>query len=46
MPPRRRIEPSIAACRYAIERMKQIVPIWKHEYSKAATSDQGATADP
>ena len=23
---------AFAACRYAIERVKQIVPIWKHEY--------------
>jgi molybdopterin synthase catalytic subunit len=36
-----------AASRYAIERIKQIVPIWKHEYF--AGGDvwvEGATADP
>jgi molybdopterin synthase catalytic subunit len=38
---------AFAACRYAIERVKQIVPIWKHEYF--AGGDvwiEGATADP
>ena len=24
--------PSFEVCRYAIERVKQIAPIWKHEY--------------
>jgi molybdopterin synthase catalytic subunit len=27
------------ACRYAIERVKQIVPIWKHEYFEGATAE-------
>jgi len=38
---------AFAVCRYAIERIKQIVPIWKHEYF--AGGDvwiEGATADP
>jgi len=38
---------AFAASRYAIERIKQIVPIWKHEYF--AGGDvwiEGATADP
>jgi molybdopterin synthase catalytic subunit len=36
-----------AACRYAIERIKQIVPIWKHEYFEGGDSwIEGATADP
>ena len=38
---------AFAACRYAIERIKQIAPIWKHEYF--AGGDvwiEGATADP
>ena len=37
-----------AACRYAIERVKQIVPIWKHEHFEggASSMDEGATADP
>jgi len=38
---------AFAACRYAIERVKQIVPIWKHEHF--AGGDvwlEGATADP
>ena len=29
---------AFAACRYAIERVKQIAPIWKREFSTAATS--------
>jgi molybdopterin synthase catalytic subunit len=36
-----------AASRYAIERVKQILPVWKHEYFE--TGDvwiEGATADP
>jgi molybdopterin synthase catalytic subunit len=36
-----------AACRYAIERIKQIVPIWKHEYFDGGDVwIEGATADP
>jgi len=38
---------AFAACRYVIERVKQIVPIWKHEHF--AGGDvwlEGATADP
>ena len=36
-----------AACRYAIERVKQIVPIWKHEYFEGGDVwIEGATADP
>ncbi len=39
--------PSIAACRYAIERIKQIAPIWKHEhYEGGDVWIEGATADP
>jgi molybdopterin synthase catalytic subunit len=38
---------SFAASRYAIERIKQIVPIWKHEYFEGGdTWIEGATADP
>ena len=38
---------SFAACRYAIERVKQIVPIWKHEYFEGGDVwIEGATADP
>jgi len=38
---------AFAGCRYTIERVKQIVPIWKHEHF--AGGDvwlEGATADP
>jgi molybdopterin synthase catalytic subunit len=38
---------AFAACRYVIERVKQIVPVWKHEHF--AGGDvwlEGATADP
>jgi molybdopterin synthase catalytic subunit len=36
-----------AACRYAIERVKQVVPIWKHEHFEGGASwIEGATADP
>ncbi len=35
------------ACRYAIERIKQIVPIWKHErFEDGEAWVEGATADP
>ncbi len=38
---------SFAACRYAIERVKQIAPIWKHEYfDDGHTWIEGALADP
>ena len=38
---------AFAACRYAIERIKQIVPIWKHEYFEGGDMwIEGATADP
>jgi len=36
-----------AACRYAIERLKQIAPIWKHEHFEGGDVwIEGATADP
>ena len=36
-----------AACRYVIERVKQIVPIWKHEFFEGGEVwIEGATADP
>jgi molybdopterin synthase catalytic subunit len=36
-----------AACRYAIERIKQIAPIWKHEhFDGGEVWIEGATADP
>ena len=36
-----------AACRYAIERVKQISPIWKHEHFEGGEVwIEGATADP
>ena len=38
---------AFAACRYAIERVKQIVPIWKHEHFDGGDVWlEGATADP
>lgn len=38
---------AFAACRYAIERVKQIVPIWKHEYFEGGDVwIEGAIADP
>jgi molybdopterin synthase catalytic subunit len=38
---------AFAACRYAIERVKQISPIWKHEHFEGGTVwVEGATADP
>jgi len=38
---------AFAACRYAIERVKQIVPIWKHEhFDGGEVWLEGATADP
>jgi molybdopterin synthase catalytic subunit len=36
-----------AACRYAIERVKQIAPVWKHEHFEGGDVwIEGATADP
>jgi molybdopterin synthase catalytic subunit len=38
---------AFAACRYMIERVKQIVPIWKHEHFEGGhVWLEGATADP
>ena len=38
---------AFAACRYAIERIKQIAPIWKREYFEGGDVwIDGATADP
>ena len=38
---------AFAACRYAIERVKQIVPIWKHEHFEGGEVWlEGAVADP
>ena len=38
---------AFAACRYAIERVKQIVPIWKHEHFEGGQIWlEGAVADP
>jgi molybdopterin synthase catalytic subunit len=38
---------AFAACRYTIERVKQIVPIWKHEHFEGGDVwIEGATADP
>lgn len=38
---------AFAACRYAIERIKQIVPIWKREHFEGGEVwIEGATADP
>jgi molybdopterin synthase catalytic subunit len=38
---------AFAACRYIIERVKQIVPIWKHEFFDGGEVwIEGATADP
>jgi MoaE-MoaD fusion protein len=35
------------ACRYAIERVKQIAPIWKHEFLEDGEAwIEGAAADP
>ncbi|MGE0815123.1 MAG: molybdenum cofactor biosynthesis protein MoaE [Vicinamibacterales bacterium] len=37
---------AFAACRYAIERIKQVVPIWKHEHFEGGEVwIEGATAD-
>jgi molybdopterin synthase catalytic subunit len=38
---------AFASCRYVIERVKQIVPIWKHEHFEGGDIWlEGATADP
>jgi len=38
---------AFAACRYTIERVRQIVPIWKHEHFEGGEVWlEGATADP
>jgi molybdopterin synthase catalytic subunit len=38
---------SFEVCRYAIERVKQIAPVWKHEYFEGGSDwVEGATADP
>ena len=38
---------SFQVCRYAIERVKQIVPIWKHEFFEDGEAwVEGAVADP
>ena len=38
---------AFAACRYAIERVKQIAPVWKHEhFEDGEVWVEGATADP
>jgi len=38
---------AFAACRYAIERVKQVAPIWKREhFEDGETWLEGATADP
>ena len=38
---------AFAACRYVIERVKQIVPIWKHEFFEGGEVwVEGATANP
>ena len=39
--------PSFEVCRYAIERVKQIAPIWKHEFFEGGAAwVEGALADP
>jgi molybdopterin synthase catalytic subunit len=38
---------AFAACRYVIERLKQVAPVWKHEYFDGGDVwIEGATADP
>jgi molybdopterin synthase catalytic subunit len=38
---------AFAACRYAIERVKQIAPVWKHEFFEDGHAwVEGAVADP
>jgi molybdopterin synthase catalytic subunit len=39
--------PAFEVCRYAIERVKQIAPIWKHEFFEGGAAwVEGAIADP
>jgi molybdopterin synthase catalytic subunit len=39
--------PSFEVCRYVIERVKQIAPVWKHEFfGEGAAWVEGALADP
>jgi molybdopterin synthase catalytic subunit len=39
--------PAFEVCRYAIERVKQIAPIWKHEYFEGGAAwVEGAVVDP
>ena len=38
---------AFSACRYVIERLKQVAPVWKHEFFDGGeTWIEGATADP
>jgi molybdopterin synthase catalytic subunit len=38
---------AFCACRYAIERVKQIAPVWKHEHFEGGDVwIEGATANP
>jgi len=38
---------AFAACRYAIERVKQVAPVWKHEFFEDGDAwVEGAIADP
>lgn len=38
---------AFAACRYVIERLKQVAPVWKHEYFEGGDAwIEGAVADP
>lgn len=38
---------AFATCRYAIERVKQVAPVWKHEFFEDGHAwVEGATADP
>jgi molybdopterin synthase catalytic subunit len=38
---------AFSACRYVIERLKQVAPVWKHEFFEGGEAwVEGATADP
>ena len=38
---------AFSACRYIIERLKQVAPVWKHEFFEGGEAwIEGATADP
>jgi len=38
---------AFSACRYVIERLKQVAPVWKHEFFEGGEDwIEGATADP